>query len=105
MPHLLPPDHPDSAASPFAPFQPAAGVVADDVPDWQNPAGGPKAKDISAELAPELRKQREQEVKDAEESAEAQAKFADDQANRDDDGTVQVVEDGAVKAQKSSSKK
>jgi hypothetical protein len=33
------------AASQFAPGQPAAGVVADDVPPEQNPAGGPKAAD------------------------------------------------------------
>lgn len=31
MPHMLPPEDPDSPASTFAPFQPAAGVVADDV--------------------------------------------------------------------------
>ncbi len=45
MPHVLPPEHPDSPASQFAPGQPAAGVVADDVPPEQNPAGGPKAAD------------------------------------------------------------
>ncbi len=45
MPHYLPPEHEDSPASPFAPGQPAAGVVADDVPPEQNPAGGPKAAD------------------------------------------------------------
>lgn len=45
MPHLLPPEHPDSPASPFAPGQPALGVVADDVPDEQNKAGKPKAAD------------------------------------------------------------
>lgn len=45
MPHALPPEHEDSPASPFAPGQPAAGVVADDVPPEQNPAGGPKAAD------------------------------------------------------------
>ena len=31
MPHVHPPEHPDSPASTFAPFQPAASVVADDV--------------------------------------------------------------------------
>lgn len=45
MPHALPSEHEDSPASPFAPGQPAAGVVADDVPPEQNPAGGPKAAD------------------------------------------------------------
>lgn len=45
MPHALPPEHEDSPASPFAPGQPSAGVVADDVPPEQNPAGGPKAAD------------------------------------------------------------
>lgn len=45
MPHNLPPEHEDSPASPFAPGQPAAGVVADDVPAEQNPSGGPKAAD------------------------------------------------------------
>lgn len=51
MPHRgsLPPEDENSAASPFAPVQPAAGVVADDVPDVQNPAGGPKASEVSAE--------------------------------------------------------
>lgn len=33
MPHNLPPEHPDSPASTFAPFQPGAGVVAQDVQD------------------------------------------------------------------------
>lgn len=45
MPHALPPEHEDSPASPFAPGQPAAGIVADDVPPEQNPAGGTKAAD------------------------------------------------------------
>ena len=45
VPHSLPPEHEDSPASPFAPLQPSAGVVADDVPPEQNPAGGPLAKD------------------------------------------------------------
>lgn len=45
MPHELPPEDENSAASPFAPGQPAAGVVADDVPDEQNPAGGVHAAD------------------------------------------------------------
>lgn len=45
VPHALPPEHEDSPASPFAPGQPGAGVVADDVPPEQNPAGGPKAAD------------------------------------------------------------
>lgn len=39
------------AASAFAPLQPAAGVVADDVPPEQNPAGGPKASEAEAALA------------------------------------------------------
>ena len=47
MPHALPPEHPDSPASAFAPLQPGAGVVADDVPAEQNPAGGPKAADTA----------------------------------------------------------
>lgn len=53
MPHRngLPPEHPDSPASPFAPQQPAAGVVADDVPDEQNPAGKPKAIKVTQEAA------------------------------------------------------
>lgn len=45
MPHSLPPEHPDSPASPFAPGQPAAGIVADDTPPEQNPGGGTKAAD------------------------------------------------------------
>jgi hypothetical protein len=41
---LVDPKHP--AASAFAPLQPAAGVVADDVPEkGQNLAGGPVAAD------------------------------------------------------------
>jgi hypothetical protein len=43
--HTLPPEHPDSPASPHAPFQPAANVNADDVPDEQNPTGGPRASE------------------------------------------------------------
>lgn len=43
MAHTLPPEDENSPASPFAPDQPAAGVVADDVPKEQNKAGGPKA--------------------------------------------------------------
>ena len=35
MGHQYPPEHENSAASPEAPFQPSAGVVADDVPDEQ----------------------------------------------------------------------
>lgn len=42
MPHLLPPEDENSPASPHAAEQPAAGYVAADVPDEQNPAGGPK---------------------------------------------------------------
>jgi hypothetical protein len=33
MPHVNDPEHPDSPASTFAPFQPGAGVVAQDVQD------------------------------------------------------------------------
>jgi hypothetical protein len=47
MAHNVPPSDPNSLASPFAPFQPSAGVVADDVPDEQNAAGGVKAADYS----------------------------------------------------------
>lgn len=48
MPHALPPEDENSPASPFAPEQPAAGVVADDVPDEQNKAGAPKVADVSS---------------------------------------------------------
>lgn len=44
MPHLLPPEDENSPASPHAHLQPAAGYVAPDVPDEQNPAGGPKGQ-------------------------------------------------------------
>lgn len=44
-PHSLDPSDPNSPASTFATAQPGAGVVADDVPDEQNQAGGPKASD------------------------------------------------------------
>lgn len=49
MPNPLDPNDPTNPASPFAPAQPAAGVVADDVPDEQNPAGGPKASEVSTD--------------------------------------------------------
>lgn len=49
MVHQFPPDDPRSPASTFAPAQPAAGVVADDVPPEQNPAGGPRASEVAAE--------------------------------------------------------
>lgn len=39
------------AASSFAPLQPAAGVVADDVPPEQNPAGGPRASEAEGTIA------------------------------------------------------
>lgn len=45
------PEDPRSPASTFAKDQPGAGVVAADVPDEQNPAGGPKADTGSAESA------------------------------------------------------
>ena len=48
VPHVHPPEHPDSPASTFAPFQPAAGVVADDAAEkGQNVAGGPAASDAT----------------------------------------------------------
>lgn len=40
------------AATSFAPLQPAAGVVADDVPAEQNPAGGPKASEAEGVIKP-----------------------------------------------------
>jgi hypothetical protein len=46
MPHLLPPEDENSPASPYAHLQPAAGYVAPDVPDYQNPAGGPKSGSV-----------------------------------------------------------
>lgn len=47
MGHTLPPEHEDSPASVFAPMQPTAGVVADDVDEkGQNPKGGPKASEF-----------------------------------------------------------
>lgn len=49
MPHNLPPEHPDSPASTFATAQPAAGVVADDVPPEQNLAGKPTASEATAQ--------------------------------------------------------
>lgn len=46
MPHSLPPEHEDSPASTFAPFQPAAGVQADDaVEKGQSPKGALKASE------------------------------------------------------------
>lgn len=49
--HALPPEDENSAASPFAAEQPAAGVVADDVPDEQNKANAPKAADVTEKAA------------------------------------------------------
>jgi hypothetical protein len=53
MPHSLPPEHEDSPASAFAPFQPGAGVVADDKADSpeQNPGKGISAKDADKKYA------------------------------------------------------
>jgi hypothetical protein len=53
MPHSLPPEHEDSPASAFAPFQPGAGVVADDKADVpeQNPGKGISAKDADKKYA------------------------------------------------------
>lgn len=52
MPHMLPPEHEDSPASTFAPFQPAAGVQADDaVEKGQTPAGALKASDAQEKYA------------------------------------------------------
>jgi hypothetical protein len=44
--HALPPEHPDSPASTFAPDQPGRGVVADDVPT-EEAAGAEKAADAT----------------------------------------------------------
>lgn len=52
MPHVLPPESEHSAASTFAPFQPAAGVVADDVDEkGQNPHGAPTASEATPKFA------------------------------------------------------
>jgi hypothetical protein len=52
VPHLLPPEHEDSPASTFAPFQPAAGVQADDVVEkGQAPKGALKASDAQEKFA------------------------------------------------------
>jgi hypothetical protein len=52
MPHMLPPEHEDSPASTFAPFQPAAGVQADDVVEkGQAPKGALKASDANKKFA------------------------------------------------------
>lgn len=51
MVHNLDPSDENSPASPFAPAQPAAGVVAPDVADEQNLAGGPKPDGVGAEDA------------------------------------------------------
>lgn len=52
MPHMLPPEHEDSPASTFAPFQPAAGVQADDaVEKGQSPAGALKASEATKKYA------------------------------------------------------
>lgn len=99
----LPPEHPDSPASPFAPFQPQMGVVADDVPDEQNPGGGPKAADVSKKLGAEQRKAREDAEKEAVKAAEeSQKQMADHLENRETvaGGGGNVVEDGVVKASK-----
>jgi hypothetical protein len=50
-PHNLDPSDENSPASPFAPAQPAAGVVAPDVADEQNLAGGPKPDEVDTEQA------------------------------------------------------
>jgi hypothetical protein len=52
MPHALPPEHEDSPASTFAPFQPAAGVQADDaVEKGQSPEGALKASEANKKFA------------------------------------------------------
>jgi hypothetical protein len=52
VPHVLPPEHEDSAASTFAPFQPAAGVQADDaVEKGQSPKGALKASEAQEKYA------------------------------------------------------
>lgn len=52
MPHVLPPEHEDSPASTFAPFQPAAGVQADDaVEKNQSPKGALKASEAQEKYA------------------------------------------------------
>lgn len=74
MPHALPPEHEDSPASPFAPGQPAAGVVADDVPPEQNPAGGTKAADAPTIEPTPPEPQTAQQAANAEAQDEANAK-------------------------------
>lgn len=48
MPHIHPPEHPESPASTFAPDQPARGVVADDVKELdQDHAGNESASEAT----------------------------------------------------------
>ena len=74
MPHALPPEHEDSPASPFAPGQPAAGIVADDVPDEQNPSGGTKAADAPTIEPTPPEPQTAQQAANAEAQKQASAK-------------------------------
>jgi hypothetical protein len=76
MPHALPPEHEDSPASPFAPGQPAAGVVADDVPPEQNPAGGPKTADAPTIEPTSPEPQTAQQAANADAQKDANAKSA-----------------------------
>ena len=74
------PRHP--AASAFAPFQPAAGVVADDVEEkGQNLGGGPTASEAEKQFSDtkeKLAEQHEQALKEKSGAASEPAKVADD---------------------------
>ncbi len=69
MPHALPPENPLSPASPFAPAQPGLGVVADDVPEEQNPGGGPSAAEVTAEAAKDAADQAADDAAEAKKAA------------------------------------
>jgi hypothetical protein len=76
MPHHLPPEHPDSPASPFAPGQPTAGVVADDTPPEQMGADSVKAADAPLITNTPPEPQTPQQAADAEAAKSAGTKSA-----------------------------
>lgn len=74
--HALPPTDPNSPASPFASQQPALGVVADDVTDEQNPAGGPTAAEVTADAAKDAADQATADAAEAKKAAVKASKNA-----------------------------
>ena len=105
MPHMYPPEDERSPASPFAPLQPAAGVVADDADEkGQNLAGGPKAAE-AGNLGRDVVEEREKAYSGEFTGERNDPAMAEANSLSDPDAPAAVVKDGVAKAGKAPDKK